>query len=232
MFQSSISFYLQRWWVWLILSLISVAAVFASATMLADPITKKIATLVFSSVAGILMIVYALGQHKSTRFRDLISSNISPLLGVALLLGAVNLVVWKFVELPILNLVATPGEAAIYAGLPPSGDLKVARPWVDALHTIIVFVCDSPLLLAPIFVITHGLNSAQALILSIRAFAANWLLFLVLAIAQMGLHTFIQEPAWVFAIQAAMFIFVVAPIFTILGVIMADRICPHAISSP
>lgn len=229
MLSASLSLFRGRWWIWLLLTILIFAPIMAIPAFHLDPLSNKVIAALLASLVGIFPSLYGIAQYRSQTIRSVLSGNFGALIAVVIATTLLNLFVWKFVELPVLGLVATPGELTVYGGDFSSADLARPRAWVDAIHSCIVFLFASPLLIAPLIVLLRKLNAAEALSMAIHAFLANWRIFVAIALAMTALHAFVDTPSWLFALQAILFLFVVTPIFTLFSILMADQMVTQSL---
>ena len=222
---TALSLFRRRWWLWVPMMMLSFAPIFAISALQLDPFVGKATTFMFGALGGIVPIVYGVAQWQSRRVLDVLAGNIGALVGVAIATTVLNLFVWKFVELPVLRLVANADELLGYSGDFSKSELTRPRVWVDGIHTFIVMFFASPIVLASAVVLLRKVGALAALSASARAFAVNSLTFVALALVMTVLHAFVDEPMWLFAMHAVFFLFVVAPVYMILSIIMANDMC-------
>ena len=223
--RTALSLFRRRWWVWLPMMILSFAPIFAISALHLDPFVGKATTFLLGALVGIVPVVYGVALWQSRRFRDVLAGNIGALVGVAIATTVWNLLVWKLVELPVLGLIANESELAAYSFDFSKPDLARPRVWVDAIHTFIVMFFASPTVIAPAIVLLRKVSVLVALSASVRAFAVNSLIFATLALVMTVLHAFVDKPMWLFATQAVLFLFVVAPAYMILSILMASGMC-------
>ena len=221
--RQSFRLFLKHWWTWPLIMILSFAPAFIGAVLPFDPTLKKGFVLFGASLACIIATSYAACHYKMETLVKCVKENGWPLLGVALFSLVSSLAIWKFIELPTLSFFATADEMAVYSGDTASIHATAPRHWIDALHTFIFVLCASPFSMASALVVIRKLGVASAISASVRCFAANWVIFLLLVLATTILHAFIQEPTWFLLVQLSIYIFIFTPVLTIVNVVMADQ---------
>ena len=221
--RQSCRLFLKHWWKWPLIMILSFAPAFVGAVLPFDPIFKKGFVLFGASLAGIIATAFAFCHYKMETLVNCVKESWWRLFGIALFSLVSSLAIWKLIELPALSLFATAGEMAVYSGDAVSTDAIAPRHWVDAVHSFIFIFCASPFSMASALVIMRKLGTVSAIVVSVRCFAANWAIFLSLALITTILHAFIQEPKWFLFVQLAIYMFVVTPVLTTVNVVMADQ---------